>query len=236
MRRGDQLTVKVMQRLLCEARKSVDLGNIVFSPNRTDGAPTGEPDTPDEAKLYEDLLMWVFGGRFQDPETTIPLLKKLLTHPRYKKFFVHPQAGSVLYRGISSVPIVKVEGWLSSGGHHDALEAFHNGPRIGHISTSLLVKPGDAGATSWTYDETIARIKFSETKDDPGVGKCDLVFEAAASDNKGIFLDMTRMQSAVADLRFVASGGEVEENEMEVIALGQVTLSGMRWRKSRSKN
>lgn len=125
------------------------------------------------------------------------------------------------------MPIEKVEGWLAAGGQHDALAAFKKGPDRGRVDTSLVVQTGLAPAASWTYNEWIARMKFAETKDDPGPNKCDLTFEAAVDDNFGAFLDLSRIQKAVPDLRYAG------ENEMEVIALRHVTLSGMQWRKSK---
>lgn len=227
MYKYDQIYKAVCRRLLREGQQEIDLGKIVFSPHRSDGVPTDEPDTPDEEGLYGELLTWVGSARFDEEELTVPMLRKLMLHPEYKDFFVPPREGATLFRGISSVPINKVEGWLSAGGQHEALEAFRKGPRKGHVDTSLIVKTGISPAASWTYNEWIALKKFAEVKDDPGSDKCDLVFEASTDDNFGAFLDLSKIQAVVPSIKFAG------EDEMEVIALRHVTLSGMQWRKSR---
>lgn len=125
------------------------------------------------------------------------------------------------------MPIDKVRGWLRAGGETEALAAFDGGPASGETPTGLVVTPGDKGMASWTYNEWIARKKFAETKSDPGSDKCDLVFAAEADDNMGSFLDLSRVQAAVPDLRYAG------ENEFEVVALRHVRLSSLRWRKSK---
>lgn len=223
----NRLEERVLRRLLREAGGDIDLGDVEFSQHRTDGVPTDEPDTPEEKALYGELMSWVGSSNIWEGEKTTKLLQRLLLHPKYKGFFTRPRAGSTLYRGISSVPIDKVRGWLRAGGEAEALAAFDGGPAAGETPTRLIVTPGDKGMASWTYSEWTARKKFAETKSDPGSDKCDLVFAASADDNTGSFLDLSRIQAAVPDLRYAG------EDESEVLALRHVQLSSLRWRKSK---
>ena len=58
-------------------REAIDLGNIQFSPNRIDAVDKSEPDTPEEARLYAELMMRVKKGRALNQETANTIIDLL---------------------------------------------------------------------------------------------------------------------------------------------------------------
>lgn len=84
-------------------REAIDLGNVQFSPDRVDAVDKSEPDTPEEARLYAELMMRVKKGRALNQETANTILALLDSKygqaPGGSGFFSEPPPNQPLYRG-----------------------------------------------------------------------------------------------------------------------------------------
>lgn len=84
-------------------KEAIDLGNVQFSPVRTDFVNKDEPNTPEEEQLYQMLKSRMTLGRHLSPtdaQTIIDLLdSKYGQAPGGSGFFVEPSADTNLYRG-----------------------------------------------------------------------------------------------------------------------------------------
>lgn len=78
----------VLRRLLIEAGQP-DLGNIQFSPNRTDGASKEEPNTKDEDRIYRALRGWISSSTI-DPDV-VEKLYQLIQSKNIVHFFMSLQ-------------------------------------------------------------------------------------------------------------------------------------------------
>lgn len=84
-------------------REAIDLGNIQFSPYRTDGADTSEPNTPEEEAIYGALVRRIVHNEPIDP-AEVAILSDLVKSKRYGEegsgFFAGPRnPNSTLFRG-----------------------------------------------------------------------------------------------------------------------------------------
>jgi len=84
-------------------REAIDLGDTQFSPERTDGVDTSEPNTPEEQELYNKLLGRAQGSGALDAKLT-KTLRDLINSEKYgpdgSGFFGGPDNTSqLLYRG-----------------------------------------------------------------------------------------------------------------------------------------
>ena len=84
-------------------KEAIDLGNIQFSPKRRDGAQKGEPNTPEEQKLYRDLISRIEDGKNLTQDTAQTILDLLDSKygqaPGGSGFFSEPPPDQPLYRG-----------------------------------------------------------------------------------------------------------------------------------------
>jgi hypothetical protein len=84
-------------------REAIDLGNVQFSPKRRDGAQKDEPNTPEEQKLYRDLIARVDDGENLSQSTSQTILDLLDSRygqaPGGSGFFSEPPPNQPLYRG-----------------------------------------------------------------------------------------------------------------------------------------
>lgn len=197
----------ILIKLLHES--TLDLGNIQFSPNRVDGVSKNEPNTWDEKRMFSDILQWVeFSNstpRFAEN------LRQLMTSPKYGNFFSPPKSG-LIYRGMSEIPIKTISGWLKSSGNEDLSKKKSFEMDCNFV---LEMQP-ESSVSSWTYSKKIA-----ENFTDEGPGK-SVVLTARVDQNPGVLLDLSKIQRAVPDL---GPNGD----EKEVLALGPVIVSKIRW-------
>jgi len=86
-------------------REAIDMGQVQFSPNRTDGANKDEPNTPEEDELYNDLFARIKLGRHLTPKNAQIIIDLLDSRygqaPGGSGFFVEPPQDQQLYRGQS---------------------------------------------------------------------------------------------------------------------------------------
>ena len=84
-------------------REAIDLGKVEFSSERVDDVDKSEPDTPEEARLYAELMMRVKKGRALNQETANTILALLDSKhgqaPGGSGFFSEPPPNQPLYRG-----------------------------------------------------------------------------------------------------------------------------------------
>jgi hypothetical protein len=202
----------VLRRLLREGH--IDLGDVEFSPNRIDDVRTDEENTEEEDYLFDDLETWIrhtIMGR-----ETAQNIEKLSKSKKYGDFFRTLKSGTV-YRGIK-IPWTTFIGseWMD-----DMSAPMKSKP----IPTDITYRsPHDAGVSSWTYDKEEAR-QFALNR---VIGKdwqnVSIVMHANASDNPGIFLDLSWIQD-----RITIHGVDKYRKEREVLALDDVVLERIEW-------
>jgi hypothetical protein len=95
-------TMRQLRRLI---REELDLGDVVFSPSRRDGAPRDEPNTPVEEKLFAGFKDWVEETDWARLSGFLRELEAILGSPgaKYSDFFRSPPRGTPLYRGMQAV-------------------------------------------------------------------------------------------------------------------------------------
>ena len=208
-----------------EERGAPDLGNVQFSRYRKDDVPKNEKDTPEEHELYTSLENWISTGWGIDVSTAEEL-QSLMKHPKYGKFFRKPKGGSIMMRGMR-VPEKVVKGWLS--GDVEGTMEFE-GSDSGTLDVDFEVGSRTMGgkskvASSWTYSEGAAE-EFSSTFAIGGSGNTSVILYAFPDDNRGVFFDLQHVKDRVKGLDTLPA-------EQEVLALGSVKVSMMKWKKDR---
>ena len=206
----------VLKRLLKEAQ--LDLGDVQFSPNRTDGALRSEPNTPDEERIFRALKGWVSSATV-DPND-INDIKNLMSSPKYGKFFKEPPRDAEVYRGIKVTQEV-IAGW--SGMPVDVLKDEDDAD----ANFTINLKDSSGGFASWTHDLSVAEDFAWGSGKATKRGNYGVVLVASVGVNPGTFLDFH-------DMRTKLSGFPVSSTwEQEVLALGPVRVSELAWKKLR---
>ena len=217
----DVIYERVLRRLLCE--ETPDLGDVEFSTKRRDGAPTNEPDTPDEAKLYDRLKRWVDSGKNQYIIGVAPIISDLMKDPKYGKFFHAPSSSAVLHRGLRKVSFEDMSRW--SGDVDSVIAQMRNEPQ-GETDCDITYR-SRSEACSWTYseltaDEFAAWDYFTLGAED---NEYKVVLTAQVGDNPEVFFDLNAVQDAVPSLHFKKDG------EGEVISMAPVRVTSIRWKR-----
>lgn len=212
-----RLEERIYRRLLREAVP--DLGKIQFSPDREDGVPRSEPNTPAEQDLYDAIGEWVESGNPQILCPHVDSLRSLIDDRRYGMFFKHPKS-MPLYRGLSNVPSETIEGWLQGDENRAALRGFRQ-DYTGELNCNFMLKNVDC-VSSWSYDQKIAK-RFSRTRDLDS--RCaNIVLMTKRDVNPGVFIDLEEIQKKVPSL-----GVTYGTTEREVLALGDVVVTQIIW-------
>lgn len=210
-----RLSVSALRRLV---REELDLGKVVFSPRRRDGAPTGERDTPEEAKLYGDLESWVV-----DVEGSAALaarLRSLMDSPRYSDFFHAPPGDVVVYRGLTNLRPEQLRRWMAAvPGGDETWKAMMAGDD-GWKPCRITLRPKDHGMMSWSRDEEVATETFADPMANEE-GRVSVVFSAAVAGAREA-LDLSRITTAVDGLAYAGTA------EGEVVTFGPVVTSRIR--------
>lgn len=202
----------VLKRLLKESQ--LDIGNVQFSPNRIDGAPREEPNTPTEDKLYRDLLSWISSATI-DPDS-VEVLKGLMSSSKHGQFFREPPIGSEVYRGMKVTKEV-ISGWtgLPSEKIADSDDAV--------VDFTLQPKSSAGGLASWSYDMSVAEDFAYGSGKASRRGNYGVVLVAQVKDNSGVFLDLDHITSKVRGFQKSSAW------EQEVLALGPVRIDQLVW-------
>lgn len=204
---------KILQRLL---RESSDLGEIEFSPIRTDGVDTAEPDTDSEKIVLKGIVSWmkapVIGRRY------LPAIRAAASTPKYAPFFNAPK-GVTIYRGMS-LSVYKLKQWL--GVSYDDKIGLE-----GEKSVNLTLGPGDNGGASWTYEPFEAR-KFSSAlaDEEPEHADPEVILEATTDGVHGNFIDLYSIADKLTAGTLPTFGGK---SEAEVLQLGPVRVHKIHW-------
>lgn len=210
-------------RLRAMIREELDLGRVVFSPERRDGVPTDEPNTPDEQEIYDGLGAWVWDKRRGADRDMVADIKTLMGDPRYSDFFSPPSPGTVLYRGLHSVPWdVITSKWLVGPENKVAYDALDNKPR-GEVECDFVMRLS-VGWDAWTTDLDVAKRFARSGNLGPALGDLNVVLVARAGDSPRSFFDLSAIQRAVPSLMF-SSGID----EGETLAIGPVAVTGIVW-------
>ena len=196
--------VEIFQRVYERILREADLGDIEFSPNRTDGVSNDEPNTPEEEELYNDLKYWVIAERASD---TLPdTVKTLLDDPKYNHFFIPPRSDETMYRGVG----------LTASELQDLIgrPPGAKGTANGKFKIDLI-KP----VASWTRNYNVAEYFAGAGAVH---GRYCVVLTARAGDNPGQLLDLEVIVKKIDRLASWAY-------EEEILALGEVTAIGVEW-------
>lgn len=208
---------RIREELALGESRGLDLGDVVFSPRRRDGAPTDEDDTPEEEALFRAIRSWVQKGSENAPPGLADQIRDLLYSPRYSDFFFSPPPDTVIYRGLNDVRPEQLQRWLASS--PDVWASMMGGSEDWH-PCRITLTPGPRGMTSWSTDERVATEDFADT-----IGNRDervsVVFSAVVGGARDA-LDLAALQRAVEDLSY--SGID----EGEVIVLGPIVTTGVR--------
>jgi hypothetical protein len=216
MKKQTKLIENVMERLLREARADADLGDVEFSPIRSDGVPTDEPNTPFEDLVLDQIGNWVAGdGDLKGPGGADDLAT-LMRHPTYSRFFKEATPGETLYRGVAMTR-EQLAGILG----RDPKKL----PRRGSATGTFTAGPrrGAAGA-SWSYDDEQAEY-FAEAAVESSQRQGCVVFAASVDDNPGALLDLRWMLQRILRSPFLRRFIE----EAEVVALRPLRVASLRW-------
>lgn len=191
-----------------------DLGDIVFSPNRTDGVSRSERNTYDEGNLYFNIVRWVNSW---DPlkQNYVDMIKDLMKSEKYGSFFSELEPGIKIYRGIGNVQPDKLAKWL---GITDVTQL----PRIGRQDGNWTMKPASGNTTSYTTDMYTAKDFSGSKYHGKKAGTFQVLLHANSADNPGILFDLERVLEKIKD-----SVGFVES---EILALGPVNVSQISWK------
>lgn len=209
-----RLSLSSLRRLV---REELDLGDVVFSPHRIDGAPVDEPDTAEEARLYRDLAKWIRGepdsrGTYADLASR---LRDLLYSRKHSDFFKSPPPDTVIYRGLHGLTPEAVSRWLSRSGR-DAWPELVDGR---WHPCRITLRPDRDDMMSWSTSEAVATGTFARNVyDEPG--HVSVVFRAVVAGARDA-VDIDAIQGAVEGLY-----GELSEGE--VLTLGPVVVDGVR--------
>lgn len=208
---------KVMRRLLREAEEDLDLGNVEFSPARSDGVSNREQNTPFEDLLYSQLDAWIRGEdghKLKGPGGADDILR-LMKHPKYSRFFKEAEAGTEVYRGVAMT-----REQLGRMIDRDPADLPPEGEVEGKFPAALARR---SGAASWTYDESRAST-FAEVRVE-STASFSVVWTAEVDDNPGVFLDLWRVVLRTSKNPV----WNVFSAEAEVLALRPVTACRVRW-------
>jgi len=209
-----KLSVRQLRHLI---REELDLGDIEFSPERTDGADTSEDNTSYEDYLFKALDNWFTGNRIP-PDLEYDLRSLMSDYP---KFFHEPRVDEV-YRGLA-VAATDVARWtklppetfIRAG---DAMVDFTAYPRRNSMGGTLV---------SWTteYDSAEGFSKGTNI-DAPSrptrLKPVMLIMHAKVSDNPNTFLDL-------ADIAGRVHAFKSWSYEEEALALGPVKVYKIEW-------
>ncbi|NBW12290.1 MAG: hypothetical protein EBR82_30090 [Caulobacteraceae bacterium] len=213
MNKIDEIASRVCRRLVVES--GLDLGNVQFSPRRTDGAPTDEPDTDDEHDLYASIKNWVDYGV---PNRHLAnQLYDLLKDPKYRSFFRPPRSVPI-YRGLVDVPQSTVDRWLKGPENASAVKEMAES-YAGEEKCDFVMDEGNP-IESWSYSKDIAREFARERR--PSSRCYNIVLTALPSSDLDYLVDLASIQHRV---RGLMSAGD----EKEVLALGPVRITQIWW-------
>ena len=216
-----KMTMRQLRRLI---REELDLGDVVFSPSRKDGAPTDEPNTPAEEKLFAAFSDWV---QHTDWARLSPFLKELeaiLKSPgaKYSDFFREPPRGTPLYCGMQAVRWTTVEEqWLTGPKNAAARDAMDNSSR-GEAECDFTLDIGDNYVSSWTTKFKVAEM-FAMGQERMFSGD-NIILVTYPEANPEPMLDLAFIQRAVPELLFAGSG-----DEGEVLGFGPTRIKEIRW-------
>jgi len=133
MKRSSSRTLSLLRRYL---REAIDLGQIQFSPDRTDGVSTEEQNTPEEEDLYYKLTDRITKGSHITPETAQIIID--LLDSRYGRsgsgFFLEPPPNVELYRGHKVT-----NEWLSKHVSKEDVRDVHAAASLSRINRSTSI-------------------------------------------------------------------------------------------------
>lgn len=203
----------VLKRLLSEAGQP-DLGNVQFSPIRTDGVSTDEPNTESEERIYRAFRDWLSGGTI-DPDITNEL-RLLMKSKKYSSFFREPPSGAEVYRGTKMT--------------EEALSKLLNKPVDKNLESddhdvNVIVTPrvSKGGVASWSHDMSVAEDFAWGTGKATKRGNYGVVLIAQTDNNPGVFLDFNHIVNITNGFPKLA------KREQEVLAMGPVKVSQIVW-------
>lgn len=227
-----KMTMGMLRRIIRESYE-FDMGNVVFSHRRVDGAPRNEPDTEWEADLYTNLEAWVSDTWMP---RSLPDTLMALTQSKYKNFFKTARSNETLYRGISRVPIERIERWFTAKKNKmnsAALDVLLSGEEMtDYVPCRILLRPRneEGGPMSWSRDRGIAETFAATASPGSAEGTMNVVFMTTPARVPGGTFDLEKIQIAVPDLVYTSDTGEhdASETEGEVITFGDVTAIGVK--------
>ena len=204
----DIIYKRVMRRLLRES--GLDMGDIEFSPNRLDGVPRGEHNTPFEEKRFMEIGDWITKA-MSSPDLGRKI-EKLIKDPKYGDFFRKPESGEI-YRGLS----MNKEDLLDLLGMEQGYDLPADGYETGRFNIELLYN----SVSSWTKDREVAE-NFSEENINASAAPYAVILTARAEENPGKLLDLQRVEQ-LTDMwqGFV--------NESEVLAVSTIKAFQVEW-------
>ena len=199
-------------------REELDLGKVVFAPERGDiKTPVSErePNTPQEQELYDAFDDWV--------HNTVPfghmeqMILDAMTDPRYSNFFRPPAPNRPVFRGLHNVDWeVITNKFLVGPQNAAALEKADTNIDPGFVSCDFTTE--DKGMTSWTRSLSVAK-RFAVQK---SASQMNIVLMAFPRLSEDAMFDLSAVQRKVPDLMF-----HPQIDEGEVIAFGPVRVTGI---------
>ena len=218
-----KLLREVIRRMLVEEVAPDAMGDVVFSPNRTDDVPKDEPNTELETHLFNQLRGWI-RDYMPMSHTSVELMNAAIDNPKYYDY-IHRAPPEDVYRGMT-VKRTDLARWL---GISDPLSI----PPKGQSDTTYVLKPEISARgikpLSFSRNDRTARA-FAETATGMFTAKASyqpgstlrVLWQADTQIGGNEFIDIESMQRRTSKL---SPGGE----EGEVISFKPVQTVYVWW-------
>lgn len=207
-----------------EAPEGSVLGRYAFaSGNKRPDAPD-EDDTPEEEKLYSDILSIINGAVGHIDKDDVKIYRRALEagyDEMIGKVTSKRTAKSIknVYRGMAVT-----EEWIKNFiGQDEPL------PDTGSVEGSFVFLPNTKGGSSWSWDKGIAE---SSGYQEPGLEEKGLIFHVVLTadgsiDGPNDFIHITNAMYGIMKYEY--------GNERESIGVGDVQVKKVEWRRQSTK-
>lgn len=202
---------------LTESLEPYDLGDIVFSPLRTDGVPKNEPNTEFEQNLLNSFNRWIISWK-RLKSSDIEIIKTLMSSKKYGDTFKEPESNVTLYRGLTGLSSKTLMNWLNVTNEKDI-------PPSGTCEGKWTMHPIqgeviDSYTTSFKVADEFSKGKYGS----PPNGTYSVIIETKVSENN---------PQTFFDIDFVMSKLRLANDshfaEYEVISMSPVNISRISW-------